>query len=223
MTAALHVDVVGISKASAFAGEEPTPWIRQTSRAAGRDERALGDARAASNPPPLLRRHVPGGVGHVHNEEDAKAGRPGDGSYLVMDAVERHRSRGMRLRGKPGAECGRPNQHVQAPHVRSTTPARRSPPPLVFECSRFSPNSGGAFGATLPQPPTGAERGASDSARHPPQPPAAMKLTVKTLKGTHFEIRVQPNDTVRSLEAEAQINDAHWAAGSERSWPFRRR
>jgi hypothetical protein len=23
-----------------------------------------------------------------------------------------------------------------------------------------------------------------------------MKLTVKTLKGTHFEIRVQPNDTV---------------------------
>ena len=26
--------------------------------------------------------------------------------------------------------------------------------------------------------------------------PAAMKLTVKTLKGTYFEIRVQPNDTV---------------------------
>ncbi|RRT83353.1 hypothetical protein B296_00005362 [Ensete ventricosum] len=25
-----------------------------------------------------------------------------------------------------------------------------------------------------------------------------MKLTVKTLKGTHFEIRVQPNDTVQS-------------------------
>ena len=23
-----------------------------------------------------------------------------------------------------------------------------------------------------------------------------MRLTVKTLKGTHFEIRVQPNDTV---------------------------
>jgi hypothetical protein len=27
---------------------------------------------------------------------------------------------------------------------------------------------------------------------------AAMKLTVKTLKGTNFEIRMQHNDTVRS-------------------------
>ena len=37
-----------------------------------------------------------------------------------------------------------------------------------------------------------------------------MKLTVKTLKGTHFEIRVQPNDTVR-------YSDPHFVLKSSRA------
>lgn len=45
-----------------------------------------------------------------------------------------------------------------------------------------------------------------------------MKLTVKTLKGTHFEIRVQPNDTVRYSDPHfifeivlvLLIRDASW-------------
>ena len=36
--------------------------------------------------------------------------------------------------------------------------------------------------------------------------PAAMKLTVKTLKGTHFEIRVQPNDTVSRPDPHSVLN-----------------
>ena len=37
-----------------------------------------------------------------------------------------------------------------------------------------------------------------------------MKLTVKTLKGTHFEIRVQPNDSVR-------YSDPHFVLKSSRA------
>lgn len=33
-----------------------------------------------------------------------------------------------------------------------------------------------------------------------------MKLTVKTLKGTQFEIRVQPNDTVRNFPPYAHFD-----------------
>ena len=33
-----------------------------------------------------------------------------------------------------------------------------------------------------------------------------MKLTVKTLKGTHFEIRVQPNDTVSRPDPHSVLN-----------------
>lgn len=48
-----------------------------------------------------------------------------------------------------------------------------------------------------------------------------MKLTVKTLKGTHFDIKVQPNDTVIFFIFFVAISAIYVVSCIARSIPFR--
>ncbi|KAL9660636.1 hypothetical protein QQ045_025453 [Rhodiola kirilowii] len=52
-----------------------------------------------------------------------------------------------------------------------------------------------------------------------------MKLTVKTLKGSHFEIKVQPSDTIMAVKKnieDVQGKDNYpcgqWAAVADSQW-----